>query len=105
MLLALTGRTFCYNIQLTLIFSVFFFFNDPPPTEFYPLPLPDALPICHEIGIALHALVVIGQAAIRVVLEMPAQSADAPVHARVLMNLVTRPTSAASVEQAHEPVG
>src|SRR2546430_8157972 len=28
----------------------FFFFNDPPPTGFSPLPLPDALPICADIG-------------------------------------------------------
>src|SRR2546430_17657093 len=28
--------------------SLFFFFNDPAPTEFYPLSLPDALPICHR---------------------------------------------------------
>src|SRR5256885_15390990 len=27
--------------------SLFFFLNDPPPTEFYTLPLPDALPIPH----------------------------------------------------------
>src|ERR1039457_3661714 len=27
----------------------FFFFKDPAPTEFYPLPLPDALPICSTI--------------------------------------------------------
>src|SRR2546425_10683758 len=27
--------------------SCFFFLNDPAPTEFYPLPLPAALPICH----------------------------------------------------------
>src|SRR2546425_13048926 len=25
---------------------LFFFLNDPPPPEIYPLPLPDALPIC-----------------------------------------------------------
>src|SRR2546430_3957028 len=29
---------------ITIFF--FFFFNDPAPTEIYPLPLPDALPIC-----------------------------------------------------------
>src|SRR2546430_10206934 len=28
-----------------LVEFIFFFFNDPAPTEFYPLPLPDALPI------------------------------------------------------------
>src|SRR3989454_10794716 len=27
-------------------FFFFFFFNDPAPPEIYPLPLPDALPIC-----------------------------------------------------------
>src|SRR5256886_10323891 len=27
----------------------FFFFNDRAPTEFYPLPLPDALPICASL--------------------------------------------------------
>src|SRR2546430_8999620 len=27
------------------LLSLFFFFNDPPPPEFYPLPLPDALPL------------------------------------------------------------
>src|SRR2546430_8211588 len=30
---------------LTLLLLVFFFFNDPAPTEIYPLPLHDALPI------------------------------------------------------------
>src|SRR2546430_5253490 len=29
-----------------LLSLFFFFFNDPAPTEIYPLPLPDALPIC-----------------------------------------------------------
>src|SRR5256885_10782872 len=28
----------------------FFFFNDTAPTEFYPFPLHDALPICHGAG-------------------------------------------------------
>src|SRR2546423_12833548 len=28
------------------LFFFFFFFNDPAPPEIYPLPLPDALPIC-----------------------------------------------------------
>src|SRR5256885_3470408 len=28
------------------LFFFFFFFKDPAPTEFYPLPLHDALPIC-----------------------------------------------------------
>src|SRR5205809_1963730 len=28
------------------MFFIFFFFPDPPPTEFYPLSLHDALPIC-----------------------------------------------------------
>src|SRR5256885_11087025 len=32
--------------MLCILFFFFFFFNDPPPTEIYPLPLPDALPIC-----------------------------------------------------------
>src|SRR5256885_13108755 len=32
-------------------FCIFFFFlNDTPTTEIYPLPLPDALPILHRIG-------------------------------------------------------
>src|SRR5258708_26482404 len=30
---------------LLLIFTIIFFFNDPAPTEIYPLPLRDALPI------------------------------------------------------------
>src|ERR1035437_3699871 len=35
--------------MLLLIFFFFFFFlNDAAPTEIYPLPLHDALPICHE---------------------------------------------------------
>src|SRR2546429_7822324 len=29
--------------------SMFFFFNDPPPTEFSPLPLTAPLPLCAEI--------------------------------------------------------
>src|SRR2546429_9685101 len=28
--------------------AFFFFFNDPAPPEIYPLPLPDALPICAD---------------------------------------------------------
>src|SRR2546430_7234307 len=35
---------FFSNSSASIIF--FFFFNDPPPPEFYPLPLPAALPIC-----------------------------------------------------------
>src|SRR2546430_4931199 len=45
----------CFHVYLILItdthrhrISFFFFFNDPPPTEIYPLPLHDALPICHR---------------------------------------------------------
>src|SRR3989338_5237209 len=30
----------------SISYSLFFFFNDPAPTEFYPLSLHDALPIC-----------------------------------------------------------
>src|SRR2546430_16659066 len=39
---------------------LFFFLNDPPPTEFYPLPLHDALPIFHAHFMPLYfsALVV-----------------------------------------------
>src|SRR2546423_11575822 len=38
-------------------FSLFFFFNDPAPTEIYTLSLPDALPISHHhvAGIDRHA--------------------------------------------------
>src|SRR2546429_9832037 len=32
----------------------FFFFNDPATTEIYPLPLPDALPICRAAGPIRH---------------------------------------------------
>src|SRR2546429_751417 len=35
------------RVRPPLIFF-FFFFNDTPTTEIYPLPLHDALPICHE---------------------------------------------------------
>src|SRR5256886_6139148 len=34
-------------LRFLLIFF-FFFFNDPAPPEIYPLPLPDALPICER---------------------------------------------------------
>src|SRR2546430_7115553 len=40
------------SIQLVLSRSLvlfFFFFNDPAPTEIYPLPLPAALPICRHV--------------------------------------------------------
>src|SRR2546423_13804121 len=36
---------FCCLLN-TMTPSFFFFFNDTPPPEIYPLPLPDALPIC-----------------------------------------------------------
>src|SRR5256886_14476728 len=41
--------------QIAFTLSFFFFLNDPAPTEFYPLPLHDALPICSVHGIELPA--------------------------------------------------
>src|SRR2546429_1555325 len=35
----------------------FFFFNDPAPTDIYPLPLPDALPICQLLAVLSSAAV------------------------------------------------
>src|SRR5256885_9404209 len=45
----------CVLYLLSIIFSplanfFFFFFNDTAPTEIYPLPLHDALPICHVVA-------------------------------------------------------
>src|SRR3989449_6769852 len=40
---------FCSTKCSSLHFTPFFFFNDPAPTEIYPLSLPDALPICLEL--------------------------------------------------------
>src|ERR1017187_10776501 len=42
----LSSKSACVSIVLVpVFFSCFFFFNDPAPTEFYPLSLHDALPI------------------------------------------------------------
>src|SRR3989449_9340626 len=39
------------RFPLTSTVLFFFFFNDPAPTEIYPLPLHDAFPISHRPGI------------------------------------------------------
>src|SRR2546430_7021945 len=39
-------------MSLIVDFVVFFFLNDPAPTDFYPLPLHDALPIWSSFGSA-----------------------------------------------------
>src|SRR2546430_14236318 len=44
-LVSLQVIVFIYRLELGAHFF-FFFLNDPPPTEFYPLPLHAALPIC-----------------------------------------------------------
>src|SRR5262249_61291521 len=36
------------SLSLSLVFSLFFFFNDPPTSEIYPLSLHDALPISYR---------------------------------------------------------
>src|ERR1035437_7849057 len=41
------------QLSLPLDFHLFFFLNDPAPTEFYPLPLHDALPIYSLGGVFL----------------------------------------------------
>src|SRR2546430_14956810 len=41
----LQGLKTIFSDPLALLFFLFFFFNDTPPTEIYPLPLPAALPI------------------------------------------------------------
>src|SRR2546430_14009588 len=43
-----------YNIIHIPLYFFFFFFNDTAPTEFYPLPLPDALPICVRVDAGVH---------------------------------------------------
>src|SRR2546423_14586322 len=43
LLLSILYIFFYYNLRVHIFF--FFFFNDPAPPEFYPLSLPDALPI------------------------------------------------------------
>src|SRR5258705_4975098 len=43
----------CVADYMVVFFSLFFFFNDTAPTEIYPLPLHDALPIS-TASIALH---------------------------------------------------
>src|SRR5258708_31783914 len=37
--------------SISLLFSLFFFLNDPAPPEIYPFPLHDALPICKQPGL------------------------------------------------------
>src|SRR5437763_16879813 len=44
---------FCSSLCL-LSFFLFFFFNDPAPTEIYTLSLHDALPICIDAGKSLN---------------------------------------------------
>src|SRR5258708_33498231 len=39
-----------FVLTVALLYSLFFFFNDTPPTEISPLSLHDALPICGEGG-------------------------------------------------------
>src|SRR2546429_8350573 len=39
-----------FRLQSSISVCVFFFLNDPPPPEFSPLPLPDALPIGRGAG-------------------------------------------------------
>ncbi len=38
-------------VSVTYMFILFFFVNDPAPTEIYPISLPDAFPICQTAGI------------------------------------------------------
>src|SRR3989440_4579688 len=57
---ALTTNIFTLFLTYALsICSVFFFFNDPAPTEIYPLPLHDALPISESARLSRACLVVI----------------------------------------------
>src|SRR5256886_5454775 len=39
----------CWSSPNGCVYLFFFFFKDPPTTEIYPLPLPDALPISREL--------------------------------------------------------
>src|SRR5256885_12998868 len=49
--MCLSPTSFFFKNMPYLRFLFFFFFNDPAPTEIYPLPLPAALPICaHSRG-------------------------------------------------------
>src|SRR2546425_11163336 len=48
--------SFTYGAERLTRISLFFFLNDPPPTEISPLPLHDALPISRALGHARHGL-------------------------------------------------
>src|SRR3989441_10345461 len=51
LILSVTVLIFVRSVTLSLnshILFFFFFLNDTAPTEIYPLPLPDALPICQD---------------------------------------------------------
>src|SRR6185437_14964746 len=58
----------------------------------------------HELRIALHPLVMVPEAAIRVMLEVTLEPADASRDPGVLVDLPSHPAAAAAVEEAHEPV-
>ena len=59
----------------------------------------------HQVSITLHADVMIGETAIRVMFQQAAKPADRAVDPGVLMDLVPDPTAAPPVEQADETVG
>src|SRR6185437_14380195 len=68
-------------------------------------PLPPVVErLTHQLRIALHATLVVREAAIGVVLEVASQLADTPLDSRVLVDLPPHPAAAAAVEETHQPV-
>ena len=58
----------------------------------------------HEVGVARHTQVMVGETSVRIVLEMPAEFADGPGYPRILVDLVPAPAAAPSVEETDEPI-
>src|SRR6185312_16719154 len=58
----------------------------------------------HQCGVALHAILMVAEAAVGEVLQVSAQPADGPVHLCVLVDLMADPTPAAPIEQPDQTV-
>src|SRR6185312_5013900 len=61
--------------------------------------------LCHQLRVALHPLLVIREAAVRVVQQMPLQTSGTSLDARVLVDLSSHPAAPAPVVEAYETVG
>ena len=60
--------------------------------------------VCHEIGVTRHAIVMIGEASIREMLEVPLEAPHASRHLRVLVNLRADPATAPAVKESNQAI-